>query len=140
MKSNKIQSGKNNGIKNILNYFLIIVFATIFWACNKYETETRVNEVRIVSASITEVGTTTADFTIIISGFRVDSVGAFFGGNAPNVNFSWTDWENDWQTNTNKIVFQMKGLWPGTTYTCQAYIQVDTLKVYSEMEYFTTNK
>ena len=140
MKISEIQSVKNNGIKNILNCFLIIVFANVFWACEKYETETRVNEVRIVSASITEVGTTTAEFTIIVSGgWMLDNGGIRFWGYTPDVNFLWSDWVGNWETKMSKSVVRIEGLSPGTNYGCQAYIEVGTLSVYSEMEYFTTD-
>ena len=143
MKNNKIQSVKNNGIKNIVKCCLIIVFVNAFWACKKYETETRVHEVRIVSASITEVGTTTADFTIVISGNRwaLDGWGAYFWGYAPDASFSWTDREEYWDMDLGtmyKVVFRMEGLWPGANYACQAYLRLDTLEVEGEIVYFTT--
>ena len=127
---------KNNGFKNIVKCCLIIVFVNAFWACKKYETQIEVYEVRIVSASITEIGTTTADFTIIISGFG--SVGIRFWGYTQDVNFLWSDWESDWETRTYKTKVRIEGLWPGANYACQAYLQVDTLEVESEVVYFTT--
>ena len=144
MKINETQSVKSNGIKNILKCFLIIVFVNAFWACKKYETQTNVYDVSILSASITEIGTTTADFTIIVSeGWALDDVGVYFWGNTAGVNFSWIDWEVYWDLDLGmqmyKTVFQMEGLRPETSFACQAYIRVDTLEVEGEIVYFVTD-
>ena len=44
---------------------MIIVFANAFWACEKAEKIH--SEIRIISASITEVGAKYADFTVVLN-------------------------------------------------------------------------
>ena len=124
-----------------LRFFFIIVFATAFWSCTKYETY--VNEVKIVSTSVSEVGSTTAKITITLSGNRwlIDAIGLQTSGNVGlgSVTFFWHE---DWEYGKNWEYLkhcEIGGLLPGTTYRWIASIQRDTIIVYGEDLFFTTN-
>jgi len=125
--------------KNILRCCFIIVFATTFWSCTKYETY--VDEVKIERTSVSEVGLTTAKLTIVLSGNRwfIDNYGLEIHGYWDDLTFSWyTDFEYGEYGEYLKHC-EIDGLLPGTTYRWRPYIEKDTITVYGEFLTFTTN-
>jgi len=129
--------------KNILSFFLIAVLANIFLGCQKEFTT--VDEVRIVRTEITEIGTTTAVFTIVSEGndWWLDgfSVGMSYYpiGDNNDIRFTW-DRGYDFENNiliTKRIVY-IEGLEPGNHYRVYATIRKDNIIVYSDSQYFTT--
>jgi hypothetical protein len=143
---NKRQSVKKSCIKrNILQFFLILVLVNVFGACEKEET--RFSEVRIVKTSITEIGFTSADFTILLDNYPwwlyAIGIGISSYNDQTDVKFLWDDiesyWDEDMDMRLYKQIVHIEGLESGTHYGCHASILVDGLTVSSEIEYFTTD-
>ena len=125
-------SNKNSFLKkSILGFFFIIVLANAFWSCTKYET--MVGEVKIVSANVSEIGTTSAKLTIVLEGNKwLVDVGFEIQGYADWDNFTYT-WYNDY----DRIHFEIEGLYPGVTYLWRPYIERGNITVYGEYLVFT---
>ena len=125
-----------------LRFFLIIVLATAFLSCTKYET--RVRETKIVSTSVSDVGFTTAKLTIMLRGDRwlADDTGFEIQGyaNWDSLTYSWYEDENfeDWNNREYRIHFEIDGLLPGMTYRWRPYIEKGDIVVYGEFLDFTT--
>ena len=126
-------------MKYIFKGFLIIVFANAFWACEKVDTT--YSEIRIVSASITEVDAKYADFTITLndSPWWLEDMGVLLWGTADTTDAIGLWYDMGWNEN-DKYVYKMHmvGLELGTTYQCQAYIAAENITKYSELVTFTT--
>ena len=125
--------------KNILRCCFIIVFATAFCSCTKYETY--VNETKIVGTRVSEVDSTSAKLTIVLSGnpWFVDNRGVEIYGYWNNLTFSWyTDFEYGESGEYLKHC-EIGGLLPGMTYHWRPYITKGTITVYGEYMTFTTN-
>ncbi len=126
-------------MKYIFKGFLIIVFATAFWACEKVTTT--YSEIRIVSASITEVDTKSADFTIVLNEdpWWLEDMGVHLWSTADTSDAIGLWYDMGWNEN-DEYVYKMHivGLESGTTYQCQVYIAVVNITKYSELITFTT--
>jgi len=126
-------------MKYIFKGFLIIVFANAFWACER--AGAIYTEIRIVSASITEVDAKYADFTIVLnesSGFLED-MGVLLWDPDETSDAVGLWYDMGWNENY-EYVYKMHivGLESGTTYQCQAYIAAENITKYSELVTFTT--
>ena len=126
-------------MKYIFKGFLIIVFANAFWACEK--AGTTYSELRIVSASITEVDTKYADFTIVLNEnpWWLEDMGVLLWGTADTTDAIGLWYDMGWNEN-GEYVYKMHivGLESETTYQCQAYIAAENITKYSELVAFTT--
>ena len=129
--------------KNILRFCFIIVLVTAFWSCTKYETY--VSETKIVETRVSEVDSTSAKLTIVLSGDRwlIDDIGFEFYGYVNTLTVSWyEDWEYEYGEYGKTQYLQhveIDGLLPGVTYHWRPYIEKDTITVYGEFLIFTTN-
>jgi hypothetical protein len=126
-------------MKYIFKGFLIIVFANVFWACEKVVTT--YSEIRIVSVSITEVDAKYADFTIALndSSWMLEDMGVILWGTADTTDAIGLWYDMGWNEN-DEYVYRMHivGLESETTYQCQAYIAAEHITKYSELLAFTT--
>jgi len=126
-------------MKYIFKGFLIIVFANAFWACEKVVTT--YSEIRIVSASITEVDAKYADFTIVLNDdpFWLNDMGVLLWSTADSSDAIGLWYDMGWNEN-DEYVYKMHivGLESETTYQCQAYIAAENIKKYSNLVAFTT--
>jgi len=127
--------------KNILRLCFIIVFASTFWSCTKYETY--VSETKIVETRVSEVDSTSAKLTIVLSGDRwlIDDIGLEFYGYINNLTVSWQeDFEHEFGENGIEYLqhIEVGGLLPGMTYNWRPCIYKDTIIVYGEFLIFTT--
>ena len=127
-------------MKYIHKVFLIIVFANAFWACEKVEKT--YSEIRIVSASITEVGAKYADFTVVLNDnpWWLEDMAVHLWGAADTSDAIGLWYDMGWNDGYDEYVYKMHivGLESGTTYQCQAYIAVEDITKYSELLTFTT--
>ena len=118
---------------------MIIIFATAFWACEKVET-TR-TEIRILSASITDVTDKCADFTIVLNEELLwsEDIGALLWSTAETSDATGL-WYKMGKNEKDEYVYKMHivGMESGTTYQCQAYIAAEAITKYSELVTFTT--
>ena len=127
-------------MKHIIKGVLIIVFANAFWACEKVITTH--TEIKIVSASITEVGAECADFTVVLSGnpWLLD-MGVHLWNAADTSEAIGLWYDMDWNENDEYVckmyIFRLES---GTTYQCQAYIAAGEITKYSELLTFTTKR
>ena len=120
-----------------LRFFLIIVLATAFLSCTKYETWE--NEIKIVSTSVSEIGSSTAKLTIVLSGTPeiVDTIGLQLYGYADNLTVFW--YENfEMGYREYRKHCEIGGLLPGMTYRWRPYIEKGDIIVYGEFIDFTT--
>ena len=126
-------------MKYIFKGFLIIVFANVFWACEKVTTT--YSEIRIVNASIIEVDTKYADFTVVLNenSWWLEDMGVLLWGTVETSDAIGLWYDMGWNEN-NEYVYKMHivGLESGTTYQCQAYITAENITKYSELVTFTT--
>jgi hypothetical protein len=129
-------------MKYIFKGFLIIVFATAFWACEKVEK--MYTEIRIVSASITEIDAKSADFTVVLNDDVrfLEDMGVLLWGTADTSDaiglWDYMGWNENGNSYEYVYKMQIVGLESGTTYQCQAYIAAGDITKYSELVTFTT--
>ena len=129
--------------KKILSFLFIAVLANTFWSCKKDFTE--VDEVRIVRTEITEIGTTSAVFTIVLEGndWWLDDVSMgiyYYPAGDNDISFSWGKTDSEYENNMHiyKHIVYIEGLVPGNYYGVQAGIHKDNIDVKSDIQYFTT--
>ena len=127
-------------MKYIFKGFLIIVFASAFWACEKIVTT--YSEIRIISASITEVNAKSADFTVVLTenAWLLEDMHVLIWGEADSSDAIGLWYDMGWNENYDEYICKMRivGLESGTTYQCQAYIAAENIIKYSELVTFTT--
>jgi len=135
---------RNSFVKrNILRLCFLVVFANAFWSCTKYETF--VSKTKIVRTSVSEVDSTSAKLTIVLSGDRwfIDDIGFEFYGYTNNLTVSWyEDWEYEYGEYGVEYLqhIEIDGLVPGVSYTWRPTIHKDTITVYGETLIFTTDR
>ena len=136
---------KNNFIKRkIVSFLFIAVLATIFCGCKKDFTD--VEEVRIVSTSISEITSTSAVFTIVLegNGWWLDGTGLGLSHYNSNINIAWYEDYEDYEDidgiyrNRKKYIAYIEGLDSGCHYWIYAYIEKDDIFIWSEALGFTT--
>ena len=124
--------------KNIVRFFFIMVLANTFYGCTK-EDYTVVRDIRIESATITNIGRTSAVFTVKLKGeawdiYEDELVLSYIGKNAENISISWDPEPYDRLT----YVLYLSNLLPETDYMLYAEIQKGNIVVKSDICYFTT--
>ena len=131
---------RNNFVKrNIVRFFVVIVLATVFGGCTKYETY--ISETKIVETRVSDIDFTTVDLIIVLSGNTgiVGGPGLEINGYFNDFTYSWYDIgrNENWDM---EYGIHLEGLLPGATYRCRPYIKRDDIIVYGEYQVFTTKR